>query len=141
MFETARDTLLKGLSRFRNRQFLDAAMAAAALVATADGEVTFSELTALDDILETVTDLQIYDPHVAVDIYRDYADAIGADPETGRRDVFKAVRRVGENPEAAELIIRVAVAISRADGEFTAPEARMISELCGVLGVPVPKQG
>lgn len=115
-------------------------MAAAALVATADGEVTFSELTALDDILETVTDLQIYDPHVAVDIYRDYADAISANPDAGRREAFKAVGRVGENPEAAELIIQVAVAISRADGEFTAPEANTISELCGVLGVPVPEQ-
>lgn len=57
MFETARETLRNGLTRFRNRQFLDATMAATALVATADGEVTFSELSALDSVLETVQDL------------------------------------------------------------------------------------
>lgn len=76
MFRTARETLRKSLSRIRNRQFLDATMAATALVATADGEVTFSELSALDSVLESVQDLQIYDPHVAVDIYRDFVDAI-----------------------------------------------------------------
>ncbi|MEK9644418.1 MAG: hypothetical protein VW547_02635 [Alphaproteobacteria bacterium] len=69
MFETARETLRRGLARFPNRAFLDAVMAAAALVATADGEVTFSELSKLDDVLENVQDLQIYDPHVAVDLY------------------------------------------------------------------------
>lgn len=81
MFRTARETLRNGLSRIKNRQFLDATMAASALVATADGEVTFSELSALDTMLETVRDLQIYDPHIAVDIYRDFADAIADNPD------------------------------------------------------------
>lgn len=138
MFETARESLRRSLSRFRNRQFLDATMAAAALVATADGEVSFSELSALDRILETVQDLQIYDPHVAVDIYRDYADAISGDRETGRRDGFRAVERIAGNDEAAGLVVRVAMAISRADGEFTLAEAETIRELCGVLGLPSP---
>jgi len=62
MFRTARETLRNSLSRIRNRQFLDATMAATALVAMADGEVTFSELSALDAVLETIQDLQIYDP-------------------------------------------------------------------------------
>lgn len=141
MFETARETLRRGISRFRNRQFLDAAMAAAALVAMADGEVSFSELSALDDLLETVKDLQIYDPHVAVDIYRDFADALSEDHDAGRRDVLRTVARVAENPEAAALVIRVAVAISRADGEFTPVEEKTIGELCGVLGVPLPEHG
>ena len=68
MFRTARETLRNSLSRMRNRQFLDATMAATALVATADGDVTFSELSALDNVLDSIQDLQIYDPHVAVDI-------------------------------------------------------------------------
>jgi len=138
MFRTARATLRNGLSRFRNRQFLDATMAAAALVATADGEVTFSEMSALDQVLETVQDLQIYDPHVAVDIYRDYADAIGSDADAGRKDALHAVGRIEGDREASELLIRVAVAISKADGDFSPAEARVIGDICGVLGVKLP---
>lgn len=116
-------------------------MAAAALVATADGEVSFSELSALDDLLDTVKDLQIYDPHVAVDIYRDFADAIGENRENGRRDALKTVARVADNAEAAALVVRVAVAISRADGDFTTAEQGTIGDLCDALDVPLPQQG
>ncbi len=138
MFETARETLRKGLTRFRNRPFLDAVMAAAALVATADGKVTFSELSKLDDVLENVQDLQIYDPHMAVDIYRDFADAIMENRDTGRRSAFEAVSKISGNDEEAALLVRVAVAISRADGEFTSTEQQTVSELCGVLELPLP---
>jgi len=140
MFRTAKETLRKSLSRIRNRQFLDATMAATALVATADGEVTFSELSALDSVLESIQDLQIYDPHVAVDIYRDFADAIVENPKVGRRNAMAAVARIDDDHEAAELVIRVAVAISKADGELSALEARAISDLCGTLGVPLPAE-
>lgn len=114
-------------------------MAATALVATADGEVTFSELSALDTVLESVQDLQIYDPHIAVDIYKDFADAIANDPDAGRRNAMAAVAKIAGQADAAELVIRVAVAISKADGELSADETRTISDLCGVLGVAVPE--
>ena len=130
MFRTARETLRNSLSRIRNRQFLDATMAATALVATADGEVTFSELSALDSVLESVQDLHIYDPHIAVDRYRDFADAIAEDAESGRRAAFAAVGKIAGD--------RDAVAISKADGELTPQEARSISDLCGTLKVPLP---
>lgn len=139
MFRTARETLRNSLTRFRNRQFLDATMAATALVATADGEVTFSELSALDTVLESVQDLQIYDPHVAVDIYKDFADAIASDPKAGRETAMAAVEKIAGNPVAADLVIRVAVAISKADGELTADEKQSINNLCEVLGVSVPE--
>lgn len=138
MFRTARETLRNSLSRIRNRQFLDATMAATALVATADGEVTFSELSALDTVLESVKDLRIYDPHIAVDRYKDFADAIADDPETGRRAAIAAVGKVAGDGDAAELVIRVAVAISKADGELSRQETEAIGDLCGTLGVPVP---
>lgn len=140
MFRTARETLRNSLSRIRNRQFLDATMAATALVATADGEVTFSELSALDTVLETVQDLQIYDPHIAVDIYRDFADAIAENADAGRRSAMAAVGKIGRDHEAAELVIRVAVAISKADGELSPLEARAISDICATLGVPMPSE-
>ena len=112
MFRTARETLRNGLSRIRNRQFLDATMAATALVATADGEVAFSELIALDKVLESVQDLQIYDPHIAVEIYRNFADAIVENADAGRIAAMAAVAKIDRDHEAAELIIRVAVAIA-----------------------------
>ena len=139
MFRTARETLRNSLSRMKNRQFLDATMAATALVATADGEVTFSELSALDSVLESIQDLQIYDPHVAVDIYRDFADAIADNREQGRDTALVAASKIVGDHDAAELVIRVAIAISKADGELSPQESDVIHELCELLGVRIPK--
>lgn len=115
-------------------------MAATALVATADGEVTFSELSALDSVLESVQDLQIYDPHDAVDIYRRYADGIGQDQEGGTRDALHTVSRIANDREASDLVIRVAVAISKADGEFSEPEWRVVEQICETLDLPIPSE-
>ena len=139
MFRTARETLRNSLSRMKNRQFLDATMAATALVATADGEVTFSELSALDSVMESIQDLQIYDPHVAVDIYRDFADAIADNPEQGRDTALAATSKIVVDHDAAELVIRVAIAISKADGELSPQESDVIHELSELLGVRIPK--
>ena len=74
-------------------------MAAGALVAMADGEVKFSEMSALDDLLENVRELQIYDPHVAVDLCRRYVEAIAADVETGNAKALEAVGRIAGDDE------------------------------------------
>ena len=55
--------------RHHNLPFLKATMAACALVATANGEVSFSERVRVDQIIETLEALQVYGPHEAVNIF------------------------------------------------------------------------
>ncbi len=57
------DSLLSTTGRTRDRAFLDAAMAASALVATADGDVSFAQRSRLDDLLASVEPLKAYDVH------------------------------------------------------------------------------
>lgn len=58
-------------------------MAASALVATADGDVDFGERVRLNQILETLEALKVYDPHDGVDLFRDYPEAILESPKEG----------------------------------------------------------
>ena len=73
-------SLLKGyraqLERRRNEPFLQAVMAASALVATADGEVAFSQRVRVDQILETLEQLKVFDPHEGVNLFNAYAEKI-----------------------------------------------------------------
>jgi len=136
IFRTARASLASELERFRNRHFLEACMAASALVAMADGEVNFSELATIDQVLETVQQLRIYDPHTAVNIYRDYIDHLREDEKEARRQAFQAVERLAGDEDGARLVIRVCVAIGKADDDFNAPEKEMILDLCATLAIP-----
>jgi tellurite resistance protein TerB len=128
---------LKG-ERLRNKKFLEASMAASALVATADGEVSFSERSAVDSILASVEALQVFDVHDAVDIFSDFVEAICQDPAQGRTSAMAAVSAISGDDEAAELVVRIGCAISRADGVFTDSERVQVAEIATSLGIETP---
>ncbi len=128
---------LKG-ERLRNKKFLEASMAASALVATADGEVSFSERSAVDSILASVEALQVFNVHDAVDLFSDFVEAICQDPAQGRTSALAAVSAVSGDDEAAELVVRIGCAISRADGAFTDSEKAQVAEIATNLGIETP---
>ncbi len=133
LIRAAKAALAREYERLRNRSFLEATMAASALVAMADGEVKFSELSALDDLLENVRELQVYDPHVAVDLCRSYVEAIAANVEAGKAKALKAVGRIAGDEEASRLVVQMCLVISRSDGEFSENEADAMRDLCAAL--------
>ena len=135
IFHEGRQALAQELARFRNRQFLDAAMAATALVAMADGEVSLPEQVTLDQVLETVQELRIYDPHAAVDIYRDHVDALAADSYAAREKILETVARLAGDEAAGNVLIHACVAIAKSDDDFSPPEQIAVRELCRALGL------
>ena len=140
-FREALDTIGLEIERFRNRPFLEAVMAAAALVATADGAVKLAELAMIDEALETVRALKIYDPHHAVDIYRDYAKALHDQPVLARDRALKAIARIADEPEAAHILIKVALAIGKSDDELREPECDILGKICDTLRLPRGEAG
>ena len=121
--------------KHRNRPFLEATMAAAALVACADGTVSLSERVRIDQILERLDQLRVYDPHLGVDLFNQVADALAGDPGEGRALAFERIARVAGDPEAVRLMVRICCAVSEADGEFSPAERQMIEEICAELEV------
>ena len=124
--------------RHKHRPLLEATMATSALIAYADGEVTFSERTQIDRIVEGLDSLKDFDVHEAIDLFTDYTEALRDRPEAAHAKALAAVARIRDDEEAAALIVRIAMAISGADGEVSEPERASLSEICGVLGLPVP---
>jgi tellurite resistance protein TerB len=135
LFEAARDVIAREIERFRNRHFLEATMAASALVAYADGEVKISELNTLDQALDAIHELQIYDPHDAVDLYRDFADALRAGEKDARSEALKAIARIKGDPHEAKLLLKVCMAIGKSDEEFKDAERAAVEAICAALEV------
>jgi tellurite resistance protein len=129
------DRLKKELARHRQRPFLEAAMAACALIASADDEVSFSERARMDAVLESLAELRIFDPHQAVDLFNARLDALQGNRERGQAQAFEAIRRGSADDGAAELLVRICVAISLADGKFVASERAMLGLICASLNL------
>lgn len=135
LLQQAREAIAQKLEQFRNREFLEATMAASALVATADGKVDIAELNMIDQALETIHELNIYDPHVAVDLYRDEMEALRTEPDARDR-ILEQVGRLRDDPEAAVMLIKVCVAIAKSDETVTETERQAIGALCDAMGLP-----
>lgn len=81
------------MERQSNRPFLEGVMAACAMVASADGTVSFAERVRIDQILQSLRRLQVFDPHEGINIFNDFTDQISEHPETGHETAFKAMKK------------------------------------------------
>jgi tellurite resistance protein len=137
---TLMNNFQESLERNRNRPFLKATMAACALVATADGIVSLGERVRIDQILETLEALKIFDPHEAVDLFNDFSDAILASPQNGHDLALAALAEGAVDDESKSLIIRICCAvieINRGQGndDSIAADQIEIVSLCSRLGI------
>ena len=130
-----KNSLGEQVSRHRNRPFFEAAMAAAALVTQADGKVTISERHRLDQIIEQLDQLNIFDVHEAADLMNDNLDAIRRHPQEAHPRLLKDVARIANDSEAARLLVRICLAISIADDEYHPDEKSRVGDICGALGL------
>ncbi len=121
--------------RHQNRPFLHAAMAACALMASSSGEITFSQRIRVDQILETLEKLQMFDPHEAVDLFNDYSQAILKSPRVGHSQALAAVQKVTADKETAGLLVRICMAVAQAGGESNLSQQIEFVMLCSLLQV------
>lgn len=137
--------LMQGLQnqaeRHRNRPFMEATMAACALVATADGTVSFSERHRIDQILERLDQLRVFDPHEAMNVFDDFIQELQDNPEAGRRAALQRLAKVAEDKDSSRLMVRICCAVSEADGNFSAAERRQIEAVCRALGLTLEDSG
>ena len=123
------------LERQRNRPFLEGVMAACALVATTDGDVSLAEQVRVDQVLQTLDQLRVFDPHEGVDIFREHTDAILENPELGHENALEVIAKIATNPETGALLVRVCIAISEADGELGLADQIEIVSICTRFGI------
>jgi len=125
-------------ARMRSRVVLEAAMAAAALVATSDGEVSFAKRAILDKVLASLDALKVFEVHVAVDLFNGFAAALREHEGAGRDRALRCVSEAAGDRQAAELILRIARAIGQAGDGFSVREVTRITEVSAALGLASP---
>ncbi len=123
------------LQRHKHRPFLEAVAAACALVATADGEVSFSERARLDAVIESLSELRLFDPREVVDAFDENVTKL-EQGETGASALLDAITSGTRQDGAADLLMRISAAMSLADGQDSPDEHHAIHQICNALGLP-----
>jgi len=122
-------------ARHRSRTFLEGAMAAAALVALADGDASLEEGAEVGRLMRVLDLLRDHEPDRGVESYLNHVSALRRAPSAVGATRQVVVDAAKDDPEAAALMIVICHAISEADGIVRDSEVEEIRELAARLDV------
>ena len=135
------DMLSQGGEARRGQALTEASMAAGALVAMADGDVSFAERAVVDQGIDALAEREATEPHAAAAAFDEFVDGMRRNSSQGRGAALRAVQAFGVRPDAMDgpaIVLRIADAVARADGGVTADEADVIGEIAALLDAPPP---
>ncbi len=104
--------------KFKNKEFLHAAMAGAALISLADGTISSSEKQKMIKFIENHEALKVFSTKEVIDAFGEYVSQIEFDKDIGDAKAYEALGKLKSNNEAARLVMRMILSIAASDGNF-----------------------
>jgi tellurite resistance protein TerB len=108
--------------KFKNKEFLHAAMAGSALISLADGSISSSEKQKMIKFIESHDALKVFTTKDVIDAFNEYVSQIEFDKDIGDAKAYAALAKIKTNNEAARLVMRMIISIAAADGNFDKDE-------------------
>jgi tellurite resistance protein TerB len=140
-FNQQKTSAQESVTRFKNKDFLEASVAACALVAAADGTIKPSEKEAMAGFIQRNDMLKVFEMSKVIETFNKFADNFEFNAAIGKAEALRAVNKLKSNQEAGRLLIRVCCAIGMADGDFDDKEKVVVKEICAELGLPPSEFG
>lgn len=121
--------------KFKNKDFLTAAVSGAVLVAMADGEISSAEKQKLMRFVENYEPLSVFSSKELIETFQNVVSQIDFDKDLGEAKAFDALRKMKSNDQAARLILRLIICIAGADGNFDDSEKKVARKIAAELGL------
>ncbi len=121
--------------KFKNKDFLNAAMAGSALIAMADGSISSEEKQKMIKFIEHNESLSVFTTKDVIDAFQNFVGQIEFDQDIGSAAAYQAIAKMKSNAEAARLVLRMVIAIGTSDGNFDADEKKIAAKIAKELAL------
>ena len=121
--------------KFKNKDFLNAAMAGSALVAMADGSVSSEEKQKMIKFIESNDALSIFPTSDVIKSFQDFVSQLEFDKDIGEAKAYQALGKMKSNVEASRLLVRMIIAIASSDGNFDMNERAVAGKIAKELNI------
>ncbi|CAI8878489.1 tellurite resistance TerB family protein [Methylocaldum szegediense] len=121
--------------KFKNRDFLNAAVSGSVLVSMADGIISSEEKQKMMRFIENYEPLSVFSAKELIDAFQNAVSQIEFDKDLGEAKAYEALRKMKNNDAAARLIMRLIISIGGADGNFDDNEKRVARKIAMELGL------
>lgn len=133
-FNTSRDELTRQVSRFKNKKFMQGTVAVCARIAVASDGVSAEEKQKMIGFLRASDELKVFDTSEVIEFFNKLVTSFDFDIEIGKGETMKYILALKDQPEAAQLALRVGIAVAKSDGNFDPDEQRAVREIAIALG-------
>jgi tellurite resistance protein TerB len=121
--------------KFKNKEFLNAAMAGSALIAMADGNISSEEKQKMIKFIESNDALSIFSTSDVIKAFQDFVGQLEFDKDIGEAKAYEALGKMKSNAQAARLLVRMIIAIASSDGNFDASEKKIANKIAKELAI------
>ncbi len=121
--------------KYKNKDFLNAAMAGSALVAMADGSVSSEEKQKMIKFIESHDALSIFTTSDVIKAFQDFVGQLEFDKDIGEAKAYEALGKMKSNAQAARLLVRMIIGIASSDGNFDLSEKMVATRIAKELGI------
>ena len=121
--------------KFKNKDFLNAAMAGSALIAMADGSISASEKQKMIKFIESNDALSIFTTSDVIKAFQDFVGQLEFDKDIGEAKAYQAIGKMKSNIEASRLLVRMIISIASSDGNFDADEKKIAAKIAKELAI------
>lgn len=121
--------------KFKNKDFLNAAMSGAALISMADGSVSSEEKQKMIKFIESNDALSVFTTSDVIKSFQDAVNQLEFDKDIGEAKAYQALGKMKNNKDAARLLVRMIIAVAASDGNFDENEKVVARKIARELGV------
>lgn len=121
--------------KFKNRDFLNAAISGSVLISMADGVASSQEKQKMLRFIENYEALSVFSSKEVIDAFQNAVSQIEFDRDLGEAKAYEALGKMKKDSAAAHLIMRLTIAIAGADGVFDDGEKRIARKIAMELNL------
>jgi len=121
--------------KYKNKDFLNAAMAGSALIAMADGSISSTEKQKMIKFIESNDALSIFTTSDVIKAFQDFVGQLEFDKDIGEAKAYQAIGKMKSNTEASRLLVRMIISIASSDGLFDNDEKKIAFKIAKELGI------
>ncbi len=104
--------------KFKNKNFMHAATAGAALISMADGELDSEEKKKMIKFIESNDALSVFKTGEVITSFKEFIDNFEFDKDIGESKAYEALNRLKGNEIACRTVMRLILSVAAADGVF-----------------------
>lgn len=130
----SRVELVKQVGRFKNKKFMQGTVAVCARIAVSSDGVSAEEKQKMMGFLRSSEEMKVFDTNEVIDFFNKLVSSFDFDMEIGKGETMKYILALKDQPEAAQLAVRVGIAVGKNDGNFDPDEQAATREIIAALG-------